>query len=143
MATTTEPTPVERLLAQELTSRHAFGPLLFLGELAGFVRDRCPDPADGLPRVELRLGDGETVDVCHVVGVTPRWVAIAAREPANRGQMQTVLVPYEAIVRITIRAVSASEHAVGFDQPHAPRIVDERASAEKILTAARTGRELV
>lgn len=132
-----EPSEAETRALLELAGRHAFGPLLFLGELAAFVRDRCPNPKEALPRVELRLHDGTALDVCHVIGVGPRWVAIAAHDPEAKGRMQTVLVPYEAIVRVTIRAAAADGRAVGFEQHHAPAIVDDPgAAAEDVLRAA-------
>ncbi|MEK6606693.1 MAG: hypothetical protein AABZ30_03440 [Myxococcota bacterium] len=64
-------------LLAKIDARFPFGPLFFLTQLRGFVRDRCPDPAEGLPVVEVHLPSGEGLDVCHVLGVTPLWVALA------------------------------------------------------------------
>lgn len=123
----------------ELSARYAFGPLLFLGQLAAYVRERCPDPGEALPQVELHLHDGSVVDVCHVIAVGPRWVAIAARDPGARARMHTVLLPYEAIGRVTIRAAGAQGQAPGFEQRHEPRIIaDLTGSAEEALRAAAT-----
>jgi hypothetical protein len=137
MSDTPEPSGAEGRALLELAGRHAFGPLLFLGQLAAFVRGRCPDPKEALPRVELRLHDGAALDVCHVIGVGPRWVVLATYDPESKGRMQTVLVPYEAIVRVTIRAAGVDGRAVGFEQRHAPAILeDPGAAAEDVLRAA-------
>jgi len=49
----------------------AFGPSFFLGHLGRFVRDQCPDPKENLPTVHVHLADGETLDVCHIIGISP------------------------------------------------------------------------
>jgi hypothetical protein len=132
-----EPGEIETRALLELAGRHAFGPLLFLGQLAAFVRERCPDPKEGLPQVELRLHDGTAIDVCHVIGVGPRWVVIAAHDPEAKGRMQTVLLPYEAIVRVTIRSAGGEGRGVGFEQHRAPAILeDSGGAAEDALRAA-------
>lgn len=130
-------TPAEKpeALTRELLLKHAFGPPFFLGQLAAFVRERCPDPSEHLPVVELRLNDGEILDVCHVIGLAPRWVAIAARDRES-DRMVTVLVPYELIVRVDIRACS-EERRVGFTQNEAPVILDQHAaSPQQVLRSA-------
>ncbi|MBI3399795.1 MAG: hypothetical protein HY048_00120 [Acidobacteria bacterium] len=61
-----------------------FGPSFFLGHLGRFVRDHCPAPEEHLPTVQIRLADGQSLDLCHIVGVSPRWVMLAIRENASR-----------------------------------------------------------
>lgn len=41
--------------AKEVASAVPFGPGFFLGQLRAFARERCPDPGEGLPNVELHL----------------------------------------------------------------------------------------
>jgi hypothetical protein len=62
------------------------------------VRDRCPDPKENLPMVRIHVSDGEALDVCHIIGVSPRWVMLAVRDAGNQGDgMPVELVPYEII----------------------------------------------
>lgn len=114
-----------------------FGPSFFLGQLGRFVRDRCPDPKEHLPVVHLHLADGETLDVCHIIGVSPRWVMLAVRDTAShRDGMAIELVPYEIIRRVCIRTRRAAEGASpGYGQTRPPEIV----AAETLLQAAMPG----
>jgi hypothetical protein len=111
----------------------AFGPSFFIGHLGRFVRDRCPDPTENLPMVEVRVVDGETLNVCHIIGVSPRWVMLAVRDPTgHRDEMAVKLVPYETIQRIGISTRRADGSSIGFSQPHPPEII----APETLLRAA-------
>lgn len=74
----------------EMLREPPFGPGLFLGQLVAFVRDRCPDPSEGLPVVEVHLADGEVLDLCHIIGATPHWVALAVNEVERATSAPTV-----------------------------------------------------
>ena len=111
----------------------AFGPSFFLGHLGRFVRDRCPDPKENLPVVQVRLADGETLDVCHIIGVSPRWAMLAVRDAAStRDGMAIELVPYEQIRRVGISNRRAESGSIGFWQTRSPQIIE----AETLLQAA-------
>jgi hypothetical protein len=110
-----------------------FGPSFFLGHLARFVRNHCPDSNENLPLVELRLANGETIVLCHVIGVAPRWVMLAIREAKGEGGgMAIELIPYELICSVCIRSLDAKGRAIGFAQTRAPEII----APETILRAA-------
>ncbi|HEY6105640.1 MAG TPA: hypothetical protein VIV59_06640 [Anaeromyxobacteraceae bacterium] len=105
-----------------------FGPGFFLGQLRAFARDRCPDPAEGLPAVQIHLATGEVLDLCHVVGLGPAFVALAIVEGEGEGKgerrrMRTELVPYQLVVRVSILPPGVRGH-VGFDVDHAPRVLE-------------------
>lgn len=127
----TRETAVHDLLAR-WEAALAFGPSFFLAHLGVYVRDRCPDPGEALPFVHLHLANGEVLDVCHVIGLTPRWVALAVYEGTSRA-MCTELVPYETITRITISPGHAQGNHLGFHQ-EAPPAVQE--TAEETLSKA-------
>lgn len=111
----------------------AFGPSFFLGHLGRFVRDRCPDPKEHLPLVQIRLADGETLDVCHIIGVSPRWVMLAVRDAASHQDgMAIELVPYGLIQRVCIRTRHAVGASIGFNQTRLPEII----APETLLRAA-------
>ncbi len=138
------PEAVEALLEAECP----FGPRFFMTQLRAFARDRCPDPAERLPVVHLHLGDGEVLDVCHLIGLAPRWVALAVRETEGKEHppaMRTELVPYEVIHRVTIRAVRPAETHIGFDQSRMPQVFADGepgapGSPEEALRAAAAAR---
>ncbi len=130
-----EPAPAE------LLSRAPFGPGFFLGQLRAFARERCPDPGELLPCVELHLATGEVLDLCHVMGLAPAFVALAVREArggsAGEGAaMRTELVPYGLITRVTIRPVRGTGPHVGFNPEHAPEVLPQARTPEETLRAA-------
>ena len=113
--------------APPTTPRFAFGPSFFLDQLGSFVRDRCPDPSESLPLVEIHLLDGSRLDLCHVIAITPSWLALAVREEAPTGEpsrMRTELVPYALVGRVTVRGHPHSERRMGFDTAHEPTVDD-------------------
>lgn len=114
-----------------------FGPGFFLGQLRAFARDHCPDPAEGLPAVQIHLATGEVLDLCHVVGLGPAFVALAVREGEGEpGRMRTEMVPYQLVARVSICAPGARGH-VGFEVDHAPRVLAARGlSPESALCRA-------
>jgi hypothetical protein len=103
-----------------------FGPAFFLKQLAAFLRDRCPSTDDKLPGLYLHLADGEVLDVCHIIGIAPAWVALAVRQEdrqATEPAMRTELIPYSMVVRVTIRAGHHGEAPIGFDLGREPSMV--------------------
>jgi hypothetical protein len=110
-----------------------FGPSFFLGYLGRFVRDHCPAPEEHLPMVQVRLADGEMLDLCHIVGVSPRWAVLAVRDAtSHQDDMAIDLVPFEMIQSVRIRARHAAGSAVGFAQHHTPSVI----TAETLIGAA-------
>lgn len=102
----------------------AFGPSFFLGHLGHFVRDRCPEPTENLPLVQVRLADGETLDICHIIGVSPQWVMLAVHDDTNqRDGMAIEFVPYEQIRRVGIATRGSAAASIGFSQPQPPAII--------------------
>jgi len=109
-------------LMREVVARCPFGPAFFAGQLGGMVRQRCPDPHEGLPSVLLHLSSGERLDLCHVIGFAPQWAALAVWEN-GADAMRTELVPYELIVRVTIGASREKGTRLGFDPSRAPMVM--------------------
>ncbi|MBL8879205.1 MAG: hypothetical protein JNG88_08805 [Phycisphaerales bacterium] len=139
-----EPSPEQRALIEEVEARCAFGPLFFLTQLRGLVRDRCPDAAEIMPVVEVHMHSGEGLDVCHVIGAAPRYAVLAVYEEGEATDsraMRTELVPYELIMRVTIRAVRPSSPRMGFNAVHAPTVIkqDPVMTPEEALRAVAIG----
>lgn len=128
-----EPAVEIQTMMREVAARCPFGPAFFAGHLGALVRERCPDPREGLPSVQVHLHDGERLDLCHVIGFAPLWVALAVWEHGSHA-MRTELVSYEFIARVTIGAPGAQRPGIGFDQAHAPMAVSM--TPEQALQAA-------
>jgi len=126
----------EQALARLLQSvRCPFGPRFFVEQLAVFVRDRCPDPAERLPRLDPWIAGGEPIAVCHVIALSPHWVAVAAG--GRGGEMRTEIIPYELLGRVTIGAGSPRGRGIGFDQDRRPLVLaDTSMSPEEALALA-------
>lgn len=133
------PEQLEQAALAEATVRYPFGPGFFVAQLRAFARERCPDPALGLPAVEIHLTDGEVLDLCHIIGVTPNWVAVAvndAEPAAAKPRMRTEFLPYQTVTRVTIRGARIETPHVGFEHERVPRVLSNRASPEMSPEAA-------
>ena len=60
------PEQIEQVALVKATVRFPFGPGFFLAQLRAFASEHCPDPARGLPMVEIHLADGDVLDLCHI-----------------------------------------------------------------------------
>ncbi len=119
-----------------LDRRWPFGAMFFLRQLGSFARDRCPDPAEGLPVVHLHLADGEILDICHIIGVAPTWLVLAVNEfegTSGGPTMRTEFIPYAMVQRVTIRPGHVGGHRVGFDLGRRADLVPSP-TASKIMT---------
>jgi hypothetical protein len=133
----------EEIPDRELISAATFGPTFFLGQLRAFARECCPNAAEGLPSVALHLATGEVLELCHVMGLAPAFVALAVVDEAKSGEsttaaMRTELVPYGLITRVTIRPRREVGAHVGFDPGHAPHVISRASSPEENLRAVST-----
>ena len=141
------PEQLEQAALAEATVRHPFGPGFFVTQLRAFARARCPDPALGLPAVEIHLTDGEVLDLCHIIGVTPNWVAVAvndAEPAAAKPRMRTEFLPYQTITRVTIRIARMETPHVGFEHERVPRVLSapaRRATSPEAAIRAAAGIE--
>ncbi|MBI2832997.1 MAG: hypothetical protein HYX76_01050 [Acidobacteria bacterium] len=83
--------------------------------------------------VQIDLAGGECLDVCHIIGVSPRWVLLAVRDPgSHQGGMAIEIVPYELIRRVSIRTRRAEAGSIGFAEARPPEII----AAETLVRAA-------
>ena len=147
-----EPTPeqMEHLALAEASVRHPFGPAFFMTQLRGFAGEKCPDPSVERPVVEIHLGDGETMELRQIIGVTPNWVALAVRdgdEDDTPQRLRTEFVPFQAIARVTLRASRQELPQLGFEVGREPKVLSDRPRPEMTpedairAAAAGAGRE--
>jgi hypothetical protein len=131
------------LLAASL--RHPFGPAFFMTQLRGFAGEKCPDPEQERPVVEIHLRDGETLDLCHIIGVTPGWVALAVLDgegETSAKRIRTEFVPFEAIARVTLRGSRPKAPHLGFEHSRVPQVLTQthpEMSPEAAIRAAAAG----
>ena len=136
-----EVSPEQRARAAliESSQHYPFGPAFFMTQLRGFAGEKCPDPAAGLPVVQLHLVDGEVLELCHIIGVTPAWVALAVNEAdhTTSGQhMRTEFVPFETIARVTLRSSRPESPHLGFEHSMVPRVFSALGQSEMTPEAA-------
>jgi hypothetical protein len=92
-----------------------FGAEFFQTVLRDRVRDSCSDRAEELPVVQLRLADGSTLDLCHIVTVERLWFSVQAfRDPETGDEMDLVFVPYETVTRVTLSMLPQHQRPIGF-----------------------------
>jgi len=136
-----EPTPeqMEHMALAEASVRFPFGPAFFMTQLRGFAGEKCPDPALERPIVEIHLGDGDVLELCHIVGVTPAWVALAVRdgdENENPQRLRTEFVPFEGIARVTLRGTRPESPRLGFEHGRVPKVMSAATRPEMTPEAA-------
>lgn len=79
------------------------------------VQKECRRQADKVPVVEFRLGDGSGLDVCHILQLADRWLAVAFfRDPETCEDMDIAFLPYELVVRITVSLHNPQSRRLGF-----------------------------
>jgi hypothetical protein len=127
---------------------YPFGPGFFLTQLRAFVGEQAPQPSDGLPWVEIHIASGEVFDLCHILGVTPTWVAMVVREPEptkSRPRTRTEMVPFATIIRVTLRTARPESPQFGFDKARVPQVWPGQQvlpiSPERALEAAARQRQ--
>lgn len=95
------------------------GPPFDAGFFATAFRERvgalCKERSGNATVVLVQLADGRVLDLCHIELLTRRWMMAAVfREGSDCKEMDTTLVPYELITRITLSRRKASEKRLGF-----------------------------
>ena len=105
----------EQDLARLLAVGPPFGPAFFATILADRVRAACEGQPEHVPVVELQLADGLTLDLCHVPGIEPQWLAVQAyRDRETCEEMDLVFVPYALITRVTLSMWHPDQRPIGF-----------------------------
>lgn len=93
-----------------------FGPEFFMSVLKDRVRQQCDQQPEAVPVVELHLGDGTTLDLCHVPGVGPQWIAAEFyRDRETCTDMDLSFIPFALITRVTVSMWHRSQRPIGFD----------------------------
>ena len=129
---TTKRSNEDRKAMKELAAadqRVSFGPFFFMQNLRGLVRDRCPEPSEAIPTVQIHLMDGQILEICHIIGIAPNWIALAVHEDEHserRSPLRTEMVPYHLIARVSIESNRhEGSHPIGFSAQNEPQVYGE------------------
>jgi hypothetical protein len=103
----------------QLRARNEGGPPFDAGFFATAFRERvgalCKERPGDATLVLVQLADGRVLDLCHIELLTPRWMMAAVfREGSDCKEMDTALVPYELVTRLTLSRRKASAKRLGF-----------------------------
>jgi hypothetical protein len=75
----------------------------------------CQGHSEEVPVVLLQLADDRELDLCHIELLAPQWMAAAVfRNSVSCEDMDTVFIPYETIIRVTLSRRNAKERHLGF-----------------------------
>ena len=85
--------------------------------LPDLIKSECAAEPGSVPVVELRLSDGTTLDVCHILALGPGWLAAACySSDGPPAALTTEFVRHELVMRITVSMQGApARHQLGFD----------------------------
>jgi hypothetical protein len=83
--------------------------------LPNLVQSECQRQPDKTPVVELRLGDGGTLDVCHVAQLAQQWLAVTFFRDAEKcDDMDVAFLPYELVSRVAVSLHHKQMRKLGF-----------------------------
>ena len=84
------------------------------------VTQECKRREGHVPAVKLQLMDGRELDLCHVLHLGDRWLAVQHfRDLSTCEDMDLTFLPYEAVITVTISMHAPGERRAGFmaDRP--------------------------
>jgi hypothetical protein len=82
------------------------------------LQQECQRQSGMVPVVELRLADGTTLDICHVLRFDERWIAVSFfRDLETCEDMDIAILPFELVVRVTISFHDPKSRRIGFTVP--------------------------
>ncbi len=86
------------------------------------VEQQCAMKTGQIPVVELRLTDGTTLDICHIIHLAEPWFAVAYyRYPANCDDMNLAFLPYQVVARVVLSMHDPRSRRLGFNLEHETR----------------------
>jgi len=103
-----------------------FDPRFYESVLPDRVRQQCVMQPGHVPVVEFRLTDGTLLDVCHIVHLDEKWLAVAFfRDASSCQDMDLALFGYELVTRVILSMHDPHSRSLGFQldrQPQASQI---------------------
>ncbi len=79
------------------------------------VMAECRARPDDVPVVVLHLANGKTLDLCHIVHLGERWLAVQHfRDSEACTDMDVAFLPYELVAMVTVSLHHPSSRRAGF-----------------------------
>jgi hypothetical protein len=122
----------------QLRARNEGGPPFDAVFFATAFRERvgalCKERPGDATVVLVQLADGRVLDLCHIELLAQRWMMAAVfREGSDCKEMDTALVPYELVTRITLSRRKASERRLGFQlEKSAAAVTPEKGAPREV-----------
>ena len=92
-----------------------FGPEFYRTVLPDRIRQECAARPGQVPVVQLKLGDGAALDVCHIIHLADRWLAVAYfRDTERCEEMDIAFLAYEFVTRVTFSLHDPRARRLGF-----------------------------
>ena len=92
-----------------------FEPSFYQTVLPDRVRQECGQRPDHVPVVEFRLAGGTTLDVCHIVHLADKWLAVAYfRDSSACQDMDIAFLGYEMVLRVMLSLHDPRARRLGF-----------------------------
>ena len=92
-----------------------FEPAFYQNVLPDRVRQVCSERPSHVPVVEFRLADGTTLDVCHIVHLADKWLAVAYfRDSSAYQDMDIAFLGYEMVLRVMLSLHDPRARRLGF-----------------------------
>jgi hypothetical protein len=92
-----------------------FEPNFYQTVLPDRVRQECAQRPSHVPVVEFRLADGITLDVCHIVHLADKWLAVAYfRDSSACQDMDIAFLGYEMVLRVMLSLHDPRARRLGF-----------------------------
>ena len=80
------------------------------------VTTECKERPNQTPVVRLHLADGTTLDICHIVHLNEKWMAVAYfRDTTICQDMDIAFVGYEMVTRVTLSLHHPNDRRIGFN----------------------------
>lgn len=98
-----------------------FDPGFYQTVLPDRVGQQCAMQSGHVPVVEFRLADGTVLDVCHIVHLADKWLAVAYFRDASACQdMDLAFFGYEMVTRVMLSMHAPGSRSLGFQLDRQP-----------------------
>lgn len=110
-----------------------FDAMFYQAVLPDRVKAECENCPSEVPVVELHLGSGAVLDLCHILHASGEWMVCRFfRNPGHDDEMDVAFVPYGLVSLVTVSTHPPEKRRFGFqlESSVAPPPADPPAAAQ-------------